>query len=63
MMLEMLKSSNLFQTDPSADDLIELARVEMRRAEEMEADENLQDEEIRKRLTQITEAPPGKCLL
>ena len=46
--------------DPSADDLIELARNELRRADEMMAEENLQDEEIRKRLSKITEAPPGK---
>ena len=58
--LFIIKELIYFATDPSADDLIELARTELRRAEEMKAQEDLQDDEIRNRLSKLTEAPPGK---
>lgn len=45
--------------DPSADDLIELARVELRRSEDLQEEGRLQDDEIRKRLSQLTDAPKG----
>ena len=52
----------LFVLDPTADDLIELARVELRRSEDLEKEGKLQEDEIRKRLSQLTDAPKGTKL-